>query len=247
VRARIQAAGPLRTFSARGLAYRYPGADRGIADVDLELRRGDFVVITGEVGAGKTTLLRCLVGLLRSDGGEMRWNGAPIEDPAAFMTPPRAAFTPQSPRLFSETIADNIRMGREASDDELAAAVRLAALDDDVAAFADGVETVVGSRGVTLSGGQIQRAAAARMLVGGAELLVLDDLSSGLDVATEARLWAGLADAGHTLIAASHRRAALMRASQVIVMADGHVAARGAFDQLLRTSPAFARLWGGAD
>jgi ABC-type multidrug transport system fused ATPase/permease subunit len=248
VRAAIgKPAGALRTLSVRALSYRYAGTTRGIADVDLELARGDFVVVTGEVGAGKTTLLRCLVGLLAADAGELRWNGELVRDPAAFMVPPRAASTPQAPRLFSESLADNIRMGRAASDDALASAVRLAQLDADVATLVGGLQAMVGSRGVTLSGGQVQRAAAARMLVGGADLLVLDDLSSGLDVATEQRLWHGLAEAGLTCLAVSHRRAALRRATEVILLQDGRVAARGGFHALLRTCPAFAALWGEAD
>ncbi len=237
---------PLRSFSVRGLSYRYPGTERGIADVDLDMGRGDFVVITGEVGAGKTTLLRCLVGLTAADAGELRWNGAAIRDPAAFMVPPRAAFTPQAPRLFSESLADNIRMGRGASDDVVADAVRLAQLDTDVETLAGGLQAMVGSRGVTLSGGQLQRTAAARMLVGGAELVVLDDLSSGLDAATEQRLWDGLAAAGLTILAVSHRRAALRRATEVIFVEHGRVTARGRFEALLRTSSAFVRLWGEA-
>ncbi|HEY1425036.1 MAG TPA: ABC transporter ATP-binding protein, partial [Caulobacteraceae bacterium] len=241
------AAAPLEIFGARGLSYRYPGSDRGVADIDLDVRRGGFVVVTGEVGAGKTTLLRCLLGLLPADAGELAWNGAPIADAAAFMAPPRASFTPQAPALFSESLADNIRMGRAATDDDLAAAVRLAALDADVAAFPDGLAAMVGARGVTLSGGQLQRAAAARMLVGGADLLVLDDLSSGLDAPTEQRLWDGLVAAGHTLLAVSHRRAALARATTILVMAEGRIVARGRFDDLLASSPAFARLWGDAD
>jgi ABC-type multidrug transport system fused ATPase/permease subunit len=247
VRGAATSAERLRTFSARGLSYRYPGSTRGVAEIDLDLARGDFVVVTGEVGAGKTTLLRCLVGLLTRDAGELRWNGVAVRDPAAFMAPPRAAFTPQAPRLFSESLADNIRMGRTAADDAMAAAVRLAQLDADVDTLAGGLQAMVGSRGVTLSGGQLQRAAAARMLVGGAELVVVDDLSSGLDVATEQRLWDGLAAAGLTILAVSHRRAALRRATEVILIADGRVAARGRFDALLEASPAFARLWGEAD
>jgi ATP-binding cassette, subfamily B, bacterial len=241
------AAEPLRTFGVSGLGYRYPGTERGITDVDLDMRHGDFVVVTGEVGAGKTTLLRCLVGLLPADAGELRWNGVAVADPAAFMIPPRVAFTAQAPRLFGESLADNIRMGRGASDDAVADAVRLAQLDMDVETLAGGLQAMVGSRGATLSGGQLQRAAAARMLVGGAELVVLDDLSSGLDAATEQRLWDGLAAGSLTILAVSHRRAALRRATEVIFMEDGRVAARGRFEALLQTSPSFARLWGGAE
>jgi ABC-type multidrug transport system fused ATPase/permease subunit len=222
---------PLRTLSVRGLSYRYPGTERGIADIDLDLNRGDFVVVTGPVGAGKTTLLRCLLGLLPMDGGEIRWNGEPVADPSVFMA--RCAYTPQAPRLFSETLRDNIAMGLEASEAEIAAAVALAALDGDVARLG-GLQMPVGARGVTLSGGQVQRVAAARMFVRGAELMVFDDLSSALDVETEGRLWAGLAARpGLTCLAVSHRLEVLRRADQILVMDHGRIVARGTYAALL--------------
>ena len=93
------------------LTYRYPESGQGIAGVNLHLPRGSFTVITGRVGSGKSTLLRALLGLLPRDAGEIRWNGEPIADPAAFLVPPRVAYTPQVPRLFSETLRDNIPPG----------------------------------------------------------------------------------------------------------------------------------------
>ena len=101
----------LTVLTAQGLAYRYPHSDRGIAAIDLQVRRGSFTVITGRIGAGKTTLLRALLGLLPRDAGAISWNGAEITDPSLFLTPPRCAYTPQIPRLFSETLRDNILLG----------------------------------------------------------------------------------------------------------------------------------------
>ena len=152
--------------------------------------RGSFTVITGRVGCGKTTLLRVLLGLLPRDGGTIRWNGTPVEDPASFLGQNgRAAYTPQTPRLFSEALRDNILLGEPDAGRSLQRAVRLAVLEHDVAALDAGLDTLVGPRGVRLSGGQIQRAAAARMLAREPELLVFDDLSSALDVETELTLW----------------------------------------------------------
>ena len=226
-------AAPLQSLTVRGLGYRCPASERGIADIDLTLAKGGFTVITGPVGAGKTTLLRCLLGLLPIDAGEVRWNGEPVEDPASFMGPPRCAYTPQAPRLFSETVRDNISMGHAASDIEIAAALDLAILDGDVVRLG-GLDTPVGARGVTLSGGQIQRMAAARMFVRDAELMVFDDLSSALDVETEQRLWQGLANrADLTCLAVSHRHEAFRRADQILVMDHGRVVARGAYKALL--------------
>ena len=139
------------------------------------------MVVTGRIGSGKTTLLRSVLGLLPADAGEVAWNGDLIDDPAQFMKPPRTAYTPQVPRLFSLTLDENLKLGIEASDADIAEAIHTATMESDIASMPDGLETMVGPRGVRLSGGQVQRSAAARMLVRRPELLVFDDLSSARD------------------------------------------------------------------
>jgi ATP-binding cassette subfamily B protein len=235
---------PLEVFSTQGLTARAPGAPRGIEDVDLRLGRGTFTVVTGPVGAGKTTLLRAVLGLVAAESGTIRWNGTTLSDPGSFMIPPRAAYVAQVARLQSDTLAENLLLGWADADDALRRALHLAALERDVAAMPAGLATVVGPRGVRLSGGQLQRATTARALVRRPELLVVDDLSSALDVVTEAELWARLATGGPaTCLVVSHRRAALLRADEVIVLADGRVADRGPLKALLERSPEMRRLW----
>jgi ATP-binding cassette subfamily B protein len=186
----------LETLSVSGLTYRYPSSGQGIEDVSLRIGRGQFVVVTGRIGSGKSTMLRALLGLLPPQAGAVCWNERRIDDLGTFMVPPHVAYTPQVPRLFSETLRDNLLMGVSAGqgEEQLEAALRQAVLERDVPRLEHGLETRVGPRGVRLSGGQVQRAAAARMFVRQADLLVFDDLSSALDVETERLLWERLAE-----------------------------------------------------
>ncbi|WP_052049527.1 ATP-binding cassette domain-containing protein [Leptolyngbya sp. KIOST-1] len=188
---------PLHELRVEGLTYRYAGGG-GISDISFTLTPGSLTVITGQVGAGKTTLLRVLLGLLPRQAGALYWNGQPIADPANFLVPPRAAYTPQIPQLFSASLRDNLLLGLgdTVGPEQLERAIAAAVFDQDLATLPEGLDTRVGTRGFRLSGGQKQRAAAARMLLRQPALLVFDDLSSALDVETEQRLWEGLFGGG---------------------------------------------------
>jgi ATP-binding cassette subfamily B protein len=242
----------LELLEVRGLTSLFRGSGQGIHDAGFVLTGGSFTVVTGQVGAGKTTLLRALLGLLPRDGGEVMWNGREVHDLAAWFRPPHCAYTPQAPRLFSTTLRENILLGLSDGDVRVQQAVWQAVLAPDVAQLERGLDTLVGPRGVRLSGGQVQRAAAARMLVRTPYLLVCDDLSSALDVETERLLWERVTATRvdgikPTLLVVSHRRPVLQRADQIVVLRQGHIESVGALPDLLSSSAEMRRLWLGAD
>lgn len=235
----------LRTLTVTNLAYAFSGGDgQGIQDVSFTLERGSFTVVTGRIGSGKTTLVRSLLGLLPRDQGDIRWNDEVVGDPSTFLVPPRSAYTPQVPRLVSDTLKANITMGRPIDQATLDEAIELARMTSDLGQLESGVETVVGTRGARLSGGQVQRSAAARMFATDADLLIFDDLSSALDVRTEAELWKRLFELRDiTCLVVSHRHPALRRANQIILMKDGRVDDIGTLDDLLGRNEEMRALW----
>lgn len=237
----------LERLEMHGLTYHHQTGGQGIDNIHLSLERGTVTVITGRVGSGKTTLLQTLLGLLPKEEGLITWNNKIVDDPASFFVPPRSSYTGQVPRLFSETLKANILLGLPEEQADLPSAIHTAVMEQDIAGFEHGLETVIGTRGVKLSGGQIQRTAAARMLAREAELLVFDDLSSALDVETEQLLWERLfATRNSTYLVVSHRKAVLQRADHIVVLKNGRVADEGNLEALLERCTEMRWLWYGA-
>jgi ATP-binding cassette, subfamily B, bacterial len=235
-----QANDQLVRLEAKNLTYLHPDSNRGIENASLTLEQGEFVVITGRIGSGKTTLLRALLGLLPAQSGNLIWNGQTVLEPAEFMIPPRSAYTPQVPALISGTVHENISLG---TNHDFRAAIQNAVLETDLEQLPQALETLVGVRGLKLSGGQLQRTAAARMFAQNPSLLVFDDISSALDVRTEQTLWERVSSLQKTCLVVSHRRPALQRATRIILLENGRITDTGSLEELLSRSSEMRRLW----
>jgi ATP-binding cassette subfamily B protein len=217
----------LTELTLHNVSYTYPSSGGGIRNVNLTIPRGSLTVITGAVGSGKSTLLHLLSGLLAPQSGTITWNGQSITQLSA----PQVLATTQIPFLVSDTLRENITLG--AADNHLPQVLAASDLTHDITQLPDGLNTIVGPRGVRLSGGQRQRVALARMLLRPAEILVLDDISSAVDVTTEAYLWQSLRQhSASTLVASSHRRALLQQADQIVVVTNGTVVALGRYEDV---------------
>ncbi|MCB0014835.1 MAG: ABC transporter ATP-binding protein, partial [Anaerolineales bacterium] len=237
----------LQRLEVRELSALYPSSGQGIRDISFSLGAGEILVVTGRIGAGKSTLLQALLGLLPLSAGEIHWNGDLVDEPAAFFQPPRTAYVPQTPQLISESLQDNILLGLPLTEATVAAAAEQAVLTPDLAQLSAGLATLVGPRGVKLSGGQIQRAAAARMFIRQPALYVCDDLSSALDSATERLLWQNLfqrekSDRPACLLVSQHRPV-WQKADQILLLDEGKLVAQGTLTKLLDSSALMRALW----
>jgi len=235
----------LNSLEVKNLNCHYENSEAGIYNVSFKLKKGEVTVVTGRIGSGKTTLLKTLLGLLPKNSGEVYWNDIEVKKPESFFVPPVSSYTSQIPNLFSDTVENNIFLGLDKKGDELKEAISAAVLEKDIETLDKGVETVIGPKGVKLSGGQIQRVAAARMFIRKPELLVFDDISSALDVETEIKLWNRLFEGKKpTCLVVSNRRYALQQADNIIVMKNGRVEAQGSLEELLNSCEEMKLIWG---
>jgi ATP-binding cassette subfamily B protein/ATP-binding cassette subfamily C protein/ATP-binding cassette subfamily B multidrug efflux pump len=236
--------GPLQL---QGVRFGYPGQPRpALEGVSLDLAPGRTLGLVGPTGAGKSTLLRLLLRHHAPDAGTLRWNGADLHDYTLDALRAAVAWVPQEAFLFSASVAENIALARPAAtQDEIEAAARLAAVHEDILRLPQGYATPVGERGVTLSGGQRQRVAIARALLADAPLLLLDDALSAVDTETEARILAHLRQArvGRTVVIVSHRLSAVADADHTVVLHGGHVIEQGDHASLVARAGWYARQW----
>src|SRR5436305_5593306 len=230
----------------RGLTFAYhEGEAPVLADVDLQVAAGQTVAVVGRTGAGKTTLLSLVPRLIDPPPGTLAVDGLDVRRlPLAGL---RAAIgmVPQETFLFSATLRENVALGRPgASLEEVARAARLAGLEQDLASFPNGLDTMVGERGLTLSGGQKQRVALARALLREPRILLLDDCLSAVDTQTEELILRNLRQvfAGRTVFLVSHRISTVKDADLIVVLDHGRIAERGTHAQLIAAGGLYADL-----
>jgi ATP-binding cassette subfamily B protein len=229
----------------RGVTFGYEGAEPVLRDIDLDVEAGRTVALVGPTGSGKTTLVMLIPRLYDIDEGAVLVDGADVRDldPAALRR--QVAVVSDDAFLFSASLGENIAYARpEAEDEEVVRAAERAGLAELIDDLPEGLDTLVGERGLTLSGGQRQRVAIARALLAEPRILILDDATSSVDATTESRIKAALAEVmeGRTTFVIAHRLSTIALADEVVVLEDGEIQARGTHEELLETSPLYREI-----
>jgi ATP-binding cassette, subfamily B, multidrug efflux pump len=230
----------------RNLTFAYrEGTPPVLMDVDLQVAAGQTVAVVGRTGAGKTTLLALIPRLIDPPEGTLAVDGMDVRRMPLARLRGAIGMVPQETFLFSATIRENIALGRpDASPEQVLRAAHLAGLEPDLAGFPNGLETMVGERGLTLSGGQKQRVALARALLRETPILLLDDCLSAVDTQTEELILANLRTVfeGRTVFLVSHRISTVKDADLIVVLDHGRIAERGTHSQLIAAGGLYADL-----
>jgi ATP-binding cassette subfamily B protein len=234
-------------LSFENVDFHFPDSERKIIEgISLEIEPGQTVALVGKIGSGKTWLVNMIPRLVDPTGGIIRLDGHDLREYRLEDLRRNIGYVPQEPVLFSDTVKSNIRFGRdEITDDVLHWAIEVSQLKDEIADFPGGIDTRIGTRGMAISGGQKQRLALARALVGKPKIIILDDCTSALDSRTEAALWERLHEVlpDMTAIIITHRPDTLERADRILVLDDGKMVDSGSHIELMDRGGVYSKIY----
>lgn len=233
-------------LSLHGIAFRYGEGPLIFDDLSLAIAAGEKVAVVGASGGGKSTLVQIILGLYPPLAGDLRFDGVSVREIGMDVVREHVGTVLQHPALFNDTVRANVALGREVDEEEILAALRIAVIDDLVAGWPAGLDTVIGRDGIRLSGGQRQRLAIARMVLAEPNVVILDEATSALDAATEAQVYRSLNEhfADRTMLIIAHRLSAVRQADRVLVFDEGRVVEQGGHDELLRQGGLYGHLYG---
>ena len=234
--------------SFKGVDFRYPSAKGRpvLHDVNIDIKKGETFAIIGATGSGKTSLVNLIMRFYDATEGEVSVNGVPVKEYELSSLRSGISYVMQKSELFSGTIAENIRWGKaDATDAEVAEAAQIAQAEEFINGFAEGYDTYIAEKGASLSGGQKQRMSIARALVRRPEIIILDDATSALDLATEAKLRKALREnlKDATVIMIAQRIASVKEADRIAVIENGTIKDCGSHDELMRTSETYRDIY----
>lgn len=222
------------------------GGNPLLQDIRLTVKRGEGIVVVGRTGSGKTIFCNLVARILEPPPGYLFFDDIEVHEISLEVLRRSIGYVPQDTFLFSDTIRENIAFGKlDATDKEIVEAARLAQIYDEIMEFPEGMNTVIGEKGITLSGGQRQRIAIARAMLLNSPIFILDDALSSVDIQTEERILEGLEKflQGKTSILITHRIAPLRRADRIIVLEEGRIVEMGDHNTLLSEGGIYAQLY----